>query len=114
MNTTSVGQAAEAAAAQHLQSKGFKIIARNWRRPSCEIDLIAQKARVVYFIEVKYRTSQSQGSGIDYITPKKLKQLKHAAEVWLSENDWTGDCRLLAIEVKADQLKPVVENIIEI
>jgi Holliday junction resolvase-like predicted endonuclease len=53
----------------------------------------------VYFVEVKYRASPKQGSGIEYITPKKLKQMELAAEFWVADNSWDGDYNLGGIEV---------------
>jgi putative endonuclease len=114
MNSTSLGREAEAAAAQYLQKQGFKIIERNWRRRTCEVDIIAQKDHIIYIVEVKYRTSDGQGTGLDYITPAKLKKINHSAQVWMAEAGWDGDMRLLGISVRADQLKPVIEQVVEL
>ncbi len=99
MSTTAIGQSAEAAAAQCLKDRGYKIIDMNWRNRLCEIDVIARMDKVVYFVEVKYRASSSQGSGFEYITPKKLSQMKFAGRLWNQNNKWDGDWRLLAAEV---------------
>lgn len=114
MNTTNLGQQAESLVADRLVSDGYKIVARNWKRKICEIDIIASKHQVVSFVEVKYRSSSTQGGGLDYITPKKLKQLKFASKVWVSENNWEGDYLLLAASVKSDNLELVIEEILEI
>lgn len=98
MNSTSIGRKAEETVAKHLQKEGLKLVAKNWRNRFCEIDLVMTKGDEVYFIEVKYRSSDKQGSGFEYITPKKLKQMKFAAEYWISVNDWDGDARLLVAE----------------
>jgi uncharacterized protein (TIGR00252 family) len=97
--TTATGQAAEAAVTKYLTSQVFKIIDRNWRTRVCEIDIIAQKDKTIYFVEVKYRTQHFQGDGFDYITPKKLKQMQFAAELWVQQNNWSGDWRLAAAAV---------------
>lgn len=99
MTTFDTGRQAEAAAAEYLKSKGYAIVAHNWRTRFCEIDVIAQRGNVVYFCEVKYRKTNRQGGGLDYITPKKLQQMRFAAEAWTHFFDWTGECRLAAIEV---------------
>lgn len=99
MTSFSIGREAEAQAAHVIQQRGFKLIAQNWRNRWCEIDLIASKNNCVYFIEVKYRHTNEHGSGFEYITPKKLRQMQFAAEFWMSENNWTGECSLAAIEV---------------
>jgi uncharacterized protein (TIGR00252 family) len=99
MKTTFVGQNAEARVAKLLEKAGFKILARNWRTRVCEIDIVANKNQIVYFVEVKFRSSEKQGSGLEYITSKKLKQMHFAAEIWVQQNDWAGDYRIVAAEI---------------
>src|SRR3989344_2257356 len=99
MRTPATGRQAEAAVADYLVDNGFKILAKNWRTRWCEIDIIAQKDKIVHFIEVKYRFSDSQGSGFEYLTAKKLNQLRFAINFWAAQNNWTGDCQLLGAEV---------------
>lgn len=97
--STSTGRQAEDAAAEYLQSKKFEVLSQNWRTRWCEIDIVAKKKKIIYFVEVKYRKTADFGGGLDYITHGKLKQMKFAAEFWISNNDWSGDYRLSAIEV---------------
>jgi putative endonuclease len=111
MKTVFRGQAAEKAVAKKLSDNGFKIRAINWRTSRCEIDIIAEKDQVVYFVEVKYRASDFQGGGLDYITNKKLKQMTFAAELWSQFNNYYGDRQLMAASVSGDYL---VEEIIEL
>lgn len=99
MTSVEVGQRAERAAANFLEYKGCTILDRNWRTRWCEIDIVAARGNVVYFCEVKYRSHNRQGSGLDYITPKKLRQMQFAAAFWVSKNNWNGEYRLSAIEV---------------
>lgn len=98
--STEIGRRAEQVAADYLQAKGYEVLARNWRTRWCEIDLIVSKRRVVYFVEVKYRGNAQQGSGLDYITPRKLEQMHFAAEFWLARNQKAAiDYRLAALEI---------------
>lgn len=99
MKTTTTGRQAEAAVAEYLVQSGFKILAKNWRTRWCEIDIIAQKDKIVHFIEVKYRVSDTHGSGFDYITKHKLSQIKFAAHFWTAQSNWEGDYRIVAAEV---------------
>jgi uncharacterized protein (TIGR00252 family) len=93
------GRKAEAAAVRYLEKQGFKIVAQNWRTRTCEIDIVAQKDDAVYFVEVKYRELATQGAGLEYVTPAKLRQMHFAAQNWMHENNWPADCQLAAIEV---------------
>lgn len=99
MTTFETGRQAEAAAAAYLKKQGYAVVAQNWRTRFCEIDIIAQKDKAVYFCEVKYRVTDRQGGGLEYITPKKLQQMRFAAEAWVHLTGWKGEYQLAAIEV---------------
>ncbi len=99
MATTTIGRAAEAAVSAHLAGLGYSIVQQNWRTRWCEIDIIASKRKTIYFIEVKHRSSQVQGSGFEYIGPHKLRQLQFAVDFWVAQNNWNGDCRLFGADV---------------
>jgi uncharacterized protein (TIGR00252 family) len=109
MKTTFIGKKAEARVAEFLNNEGYKILAQNWRTKVCEIDVVAKKEDIVYFIEVNYRSSEKQGGGLEYITPKKLNQIHFAAQIWVQQNNWNGDYRLLAAAVSGSEGISVVE-----
>lgn len=113
MNTTLTGRKAEDAARAYLEMRGFKILEQNWRRPRCEIDIIASKADAVHFIEVKYRANDDQGAGFEAITAAKLKQMRNAAWTWVSEYKWRGEYVLSAIELAGPKYTVLsfVENV---
>lgn len=98
----SVGHEAEQRAAQYLEKLGYKIQAINWKSRVCEIDIIAEKNKVIHFVEVKYRKTNNQGKGLEYITPKKLKQMQFAATIWVQQSHWTGEYELSAIEMTGE------------
>lgn len=100
--STKLGNKAEDVAAEYLKTLGHEIVSRNWRTRVCEIDIVSKKSHRLHFVEVKYRSSNSQGSGIDYITPKKLSQMEFVAQCYVEESKWLGDYSLDAIEVGAD------------
>lgn len=105
------GHEAEKQAARYLKKQGYKVMELNWRRPRAEIDIVARKKRgPVSFVEVKYRESNSQGSGLEYITPRKLEQMRFAAELWVAENKYDGEYVLAALEVSGKDF--TVDNFI--
>lgn len=97
--STALGRAAEDAAASFLQQRGLRILARNWRTRWCEIDIVAGFKKRVYFFEVKYRTNNSWGSGLEYVTPQKVGQMRFAAEMWIANQPAAHEYRLGAIEL---------------
>ncbi|MEO5690848.1 MAG: ribonuclease HII [Candidatus Saccharimonadales bacterium] len=103
-NILTVGHRAETAACEYLETHGYTIIDRNWRTKWCEIDIIAEKDSVISFVEVKYRSSDSQGGGVAAITPSKVRQMRFAAELWLRNHPHV-DAQLAAVEVAGTELQ---------
>lgn len=101
MTATAIGRAAEDVAIIYLQDAGYHIAAKNWRTRWCEIDIVAIKHDVTYFIEAKYRAQNTWGSGLDYITARKLQQMQVAAQFWAASHK-TVDYRLSAIELTGE------------
>ena len=99
----SSGKIAEEKAARFLKANKFKILAVNWKRRLVEIDIIARKRKIIYFVEVKYRKSANWGAGIEFIDKNKIAQLKLGAELWSQENKYDGSLELLAVEVSGDE-----------
>ncbi len=114
MRTTEVGLVAEQVVAEELKSQCYKILDQNWKTKVCEIDIIAQKGRVIYFVEVKYRSGSAQGDGLEYIGPQKIKKLHFAARVWCQHSNYEGDYCLMAASVCRGQAGPTINNIIEL
>ena len=73
------GRIAEACCAGLLRLKGFRIIARDFRVPVGEIDIIARKGRLLSFIEVKARRSAAE----EVLTAKQRKRIIRAAEAFI-------------------------------
>lgn len=93
------GAEAEQAVAEYLIENGYKVLDINWKTKWCEIDIVAQKNKVIHFVEVKYRSNQAQGGGFDYIHDKKLRQMQRAADSWVLIQNWDGEYVLSAAEV---------------
>lgn len=84
-----LGSAAENAAADFLQQQGLKLIARNFRCPYGEIDLIMQDGKTLVFIEVRLRNSNNFGGAAMSITQSKQQKLKRSAERYMQIH---GEC----------------------
>jgi ribonuclease HII len=111
--TKQIGDNAEDVAMGYLKNLGHEIIERNWKTKFCEIDIISKKENVIYFCEVKYRKVATQGDGLSAITPKKLRQMKFAAEFYALANQISDtDLRLATISLCGEP--PVVDSYLEI
>ena len=81
---------AERAAALLLILKGYRIIARRYRTPVGEIDLIARRRRRLAFVEVKYRRSLDAAAWA--VTSRQQARIARAGEYWLAGHpEFAGD-----------------------
>lgn len=94
-----VGISAESRAAAFLIAKGFRILARRWRSPVGEIDIIARRRHLLVFVEVKARVSLEDAA--ESVHQRQRRRIAAAAEVWLAANpdETISDCRFDAILV---------------
>ena len=74
------GLAAEDIVAKLYQSRGGAILARRWRCPVGEIDLIVRLAECIVFAEVKHRKNLVDQ---DPVSPKQWRHLEAAAETYI-------------------------------
>lgn len=112
-STKQIGDSAEDSAVKYLKSHGHKIINRNWKTKFCEIDIVSTLGDVTYFTEVKYRQKPNQGGGLAAITPKKLRQMKFAAEYYTAINQ-SIDTNLRLAAISLTGVQPTVEVFLEI
>ncbi|MBV8639153.1 MAG: YraN family protein [Candidatus Eremiobacteraeota bacterium] len=80
MSTKSKGQRGEDAAATFLESHGYRILARNYRTPTGEADLIALDGRTLVIVEVKRRDGRRYGSALAAVDYKKRATLRAVAD----------------------------------
>ncbi|NHK28186.1 YraN family protein [Parvularcula flava] len=75
------GRFAESIAAILLRLKGYRILAMRWKARGGEVDIIASKAGILVFVEVKARTSHE--AGIAAVTPQARQRIAVAAEQFI-------------------------------
>jgi putative endonuclease len=75
------GLSAESRAAALLMAKGYRVLARRFRTPHGEIDLIAKRRKLVAFVEVKARATLDDAAFA--VTPRQQARIVNAAQVWL-------------------------------
>jgi putative endonuclease len=86
MNNKEFGNIGENIARLFLESKGCKIIARNYRAFRKEIDIIAIKGEYIIFAEVKTRSSASFGIPSESVGITKQKHIILSAKKFLLDN----------------------------
>jgi len=115
-----LGAGGERAAEKFLRGRRYRILARNYRCPRGEVDLVALDGPVVVFVEVKTRRGSWFGSPYDAVDARKREQIVRAAEhyvlrhrlhdrqirfdviaVWW--NDGEATCELIQDAFEADE-----------
>ncbi len=81
------GSRGEDRAAAYLNRQGYRILERNYRGKTGEIDIIAEKDGTLHFVEVKTRTSEDLGEPLEAIDRRKLGHILRTAEMYLYEKD---------------------------
>lgn len=76
------GLSAESRASLYLTAKGYRILARRYRTPYGEIDIVAQRRRLVAFVEVKARATLDDAAYA--VTPQQRSRIVAAAQAWLA------------------------------
>jgi putative endonuclease len=82
-----VGRRGEEAAAAAYAARGFRVVARNWRCPLGEIDLVVEREGLLVFCEVKARSGARFGGGFEAVTAAKRRKLRALAEAFLATCD---------------------------
>ena len=76
------GQWAEWMCLWHLRLRGWHIIARDWRCPNGEIDIVARRGKVLAVIEVKSRGELVAAAAA--LAPRQRRRIVRAAEAFLT------------------------------
>lgn len=97
------GASGETVAAAFLESKGARVLERNWR-PSglglrSEVDLVARVGEFVCFVEVKTRKSSDYGEPQEAVGSAKRAQLERLARAWMQLFPADESLRFDVIEV---------------
>jgi putative endonuclease len=75
------GRRAEILAVWRLRFAGYRVLARNFRAPGGEIDLIVRRGNVVAFVEVKARATYDTAA--EAIQPRQQLRIRNAARAFL-------------------------------
>lgn len=92
----------EALVANFLRKKGYQVLAHSYHCRFGEIDLIAQKGKILCFVEVKTRTNLKCGLPREYVTTVKQEKLRKTAAFYLMEKELDCPVRFDVAEVYSD------------
>ena len=81
------GRKGERLACLYLLKQGYDILARRYRSPAGELDIIAYEGDTLVFIEVKTRTSADFGEPWEFVDWRKQQILRRTAEGFIADHD---------------------------
>ena len=113
MKTKLIGRQGEAAAAEYLKKKKYRILGLNYACRYGEIDVIAENRDFVVFTEVKTRKNADFAEAREFVTGAKQQRLISAAQLWLQQNPTEKQPRFDVIEVYGENGKTERINHIE-
>jgi putative endonuclease len=109
----SLGQAGEEIALHTLEAAGLTILARNWRCPAGELDIVAQDvapdyasgvpdAQWLVLIEVRTRRGDRFGTARQSVLGRKEAKLRMVAQHYVQAVNWVGPWRIDVVAVQMD------------
>lgn len=105
-NNREVGAAAEDIACTYLENLEYKIMARNFRCKSGEIDIIALDRDCIVFVEVKYRKNNTYGRPRESVNYYKQRTITKVASYYLLINDgYNKNSRFDVVEIMGKNIE---------
>src|ERR1044072_1952639 len=100
------GLSAESRAAAYLIAKGHRIVARRWRSPVGEIDIVGRRRGTLIFLEVQAREPRHGPAAAAAVPGRRQPRISAAAEPWLAAHpeDANRDIRFDVILVAPKSL----------
>lgn len=88
-----IGAAKEELARRYLETRGLRLVARNFRCRRGEIDLIMRDGDCLAFVEVRYRRSERFGTPAESVDPAKQRRILETARHYLQRHPTSLACR---------------------
>lgn len=104
---TEKGARAEELAVKYLKKRGFKVICRNWRARTAEIDIIAEDGPTLVFVEVKARSSGLFGDPKEAVNQAKQLKLRDAALDFMIRKKKEGPARFDVVSILPEGLEHI-------
>jgi putative endonuclease len=92
-----LGEEGERIAEAWLSQRGWRILDRRFRSGHRDLDLVAERAGVVAFVEVKARRGKSFGHPVEAVNWRKQRELARSAAVWIAR--FGGEKQLFRFDV---------------
>ncbi|MDG1433168.1 MAG: YraN family protein [Saprospiraceae bacterium] len=105
------GISGERLAVDYLISKGYDILAQNFRYLKAEVDIIAQKNKCLAAVEVKTRSSTAFGAPEEFLKPAQIQRIIKAVDYFVTSKGLDVEVRFDIIAIVLSTKKPDIEHI---
>lgn len=103
------GKSGEDLAVKYLKKKRYKIVERNYRKGTAEIDIIALKENILCFVEVKTRESLKYGRPSEAVNIYRQKRYINSAKIYIAQHGNNFDIRFDVIEVLNNEITHLID-----
>jgi putative endonuclease len=107
----SLGDKGEEMASRYLKKKGYKVLKRNYKSPSGEIDIIARDEDTVVFVEVKARTGDRFGLPAEAVGSRKQQKLRSVALHYLQKLKKQPPARFDIVSIRVGEGREEIEHL---
>lgn len=110
-----LGKLGEDLAVTFLSVRDYRIVARNWRCRTGELDIIVEKANKLIFVEVRTRRPSGRfGSARESVDFRKQVKVRETAQFYLhrfQKYDQSIQFDVITVEISMDEAAPQIEHI---
>ena len=106
-----LGKTGEDLAIQHLLSKGYSILSKNYVFQKAEIDIIAEINNTIIVVEVKTRSYNTILEPFEAVNHKKQKLMMKAIDNYIQENNINKEVRFDIISIVKSSFLTEIEHI---
>lgn len=104
------GENSEQLACDYLLAQGLKTVARNYRCRFGELDLIMRDGDSLVIVEVRYRGSDTYGSALESITPRKQSRIIAATHCYLKTSPQKSAIRFDVVAISGNRPLEWIKN----
>jgi putative endonuclease len=99
MDRKQLGDAGEQAAVEMLERSGYRVVARNFRCPQGEVDVVAERGDLLCFVEVRTRSTAAWGDPSHTVSWAKQRKVTRAALQYLFTHGAAARDRMIRFDV---------------
>ena len=97
------GKEGEQKAIAFLESKGWEIVAKNYRYKHGELDIIGFDKGVLVFVEVKFRKNNNFGFPENFVDDHKVETVRKTAMHFIEQRNWQKDIRFDIVSITGEE-----------